>query len=95
MYLGELGPPLGKTGLTGGTYPSLARSLGEVKLYAIFSLRRKNLSFRGVILSSGRSLLSLRGITLSPYQPLGNLPLALSFGITGLFAFFFGTVLEE
>ena len=74
--------------MTGGTCPSPAFSLEEVKLFAIFSLVEKTLPFREVILSSSRNLLLLRGTTLSPYPPLGNLPSALSFGKTGLFAFF-------
>ena len=62
------------------TYPSLAFFLGEVKLSTIFSPREKILPFRGVILSSCRNLLLLRGTTLSPDPPLGNLPSALSLG---------------
>ena len=92
MYLGELCPPLGKTCLIGGTCPSPAFSLEEVKFFAIFSLEGNNLPFRGVIISYDRNLLLLRGTNLSPDPPLGNLPLALSLRKTGLFAFFLGTV---
>ena len=48
LYLGELGPPLGKIGLTGGICLSRVFSLGEVKLSTIFSLEEKNLPFGGV-----------------------------------------------
>ena len=65
MYLGKLGPPPGKTGLTSGTCPSHAFSLEEVTLFVIFSLEEKNLPFRGLILSSGRNIFLLRGTTLS------------------------------
>ena len=92
LYLGELGQPLGKTGLTGETCSSPAFSLNEVKLSAIFSLGEKNLPFGGVILSSGRNLLLLRGTTLSTYPPLRNLPSTLSLEKTSLFTFFLGTV---
>ena len=61
-------------------------------MFAIFSLEGKNLPFGGVILSSRRNLLLLRGITLSPDPPLRNLPFAISIGKTGLFAFFLGIV---
>ena len=64
LYLGELGPPPKKTGMIGGTCPSIALSLGEVKLSIIFSLEDKNLAFGEVILFSGRNLLLLRGTTL-------------------------------
>ena len=92
LYLGELGPPPRKPGMTGGTCPSPTFSLKEVKLFAIFSLRGKNLPFGGVILSSSRNLHLLRGATPSLNPPLGNLPLALSLGKIVLFAFFLGTV---
>ena len=78
LYLEELGPPFGKIGMTEKTCPSLAFFLAEVKLSTIFSLREKILSFGGVILSSCRNLLFLRGTTLSPDPPLRLLPFALS-----------------
>ena len=78
LYLGEMGPPFGKIGLTGETCPSLAFFLREVKLSAIFSPREKILPFGGVILSSYRNLLLLKGTTLSPYPHLGHLPSTLS-----------------
>ena len=53
MYLGELGPPPGQTCMTGGTCPSPAFSLKEVKLSTIFSLGGKNLPFGGVNLPLG------------------------------------------
>ena len=90
LYLGELGPPLRKTGLIGGTCPFPAFSLEEVKLSIIFSIGGKDLPFGGVILSSGKNLLLLRGTTLSLYPSLKNLPSALSLGKTGLFTFFLG-----
>ena len=80
LYLGELGPPFGKIGLTRETCPSFAFFHGEVKLSAIFSLGEKILPFGRVILSSCRNLLLLRGTTLSPDPPLGHLPSALSLG---------------
>ena len=86
LYLRELGPSPRKTTLTGETCHSPAFSLREVKLYAIFFLRGKNL--RGTILSSSRNLLLFRGTTLSPYPLLRNLPSALSLGKAGLLTFF-------
>ena len=77
LYLGELGPFPGKTCMTGETCSSLAFSLGEVKLFAIFSIGEKNLLF-GVILSFSRNFLLLRGTTLSPYPHLENMLYALS-----------------
>ena len=81
LYLGELGLPFGKIGVTGETCPSFAFFLGEVKLSAIFFPREKILPFRGMILSSCRNLLLLRGTTLSPDPPLGHMPFAFSLGI--------------
>ena len=92
LYLGELGPPLRKTSLTRETCSSPTFSLGEVKLHAIFSIGEKNLPFGGVILSYGRNLLLLRGTTLSPYPPLGNLSSALPLEKTSLSAFILITV---
>ena len=80
LYLRELGPHFGKIGLIGETCHSLAFFLGEVKLFEIFSHGEKILPFRGVIISSNRNLLLLRGTTLSPNPPLGHLPSALSLG---------------
>ena len=60
MYLGELGPPPGKTRVTGGTCPSPAFSLEEVKLSTIFSLGGKNPPFRGVNLPLGEKALFLK-----------------------------------
>ena len=72
LYLGELGPTFGKTGLTGGTCPDPAFSLegvnlplGEKTLFleehslnqpVSFSLRALNLPHRGVGLSTTFSL---------------------------------------
>ena len=92
LYLGKLGPPLGKIGLAGGTCPSLTFSFEEVTLSIIFSLGGKNLPFGPVILSSGINLLLLRGTTLSLNPPLGNLPSTLSLGKISLYAFFLGIV---
>ena len=80
--LGELGQPSGKIGLTGETCPSLAFFLGEVKLSTIFPPRENILPFGGVILSSYRNLILLKGTTLSPNPPLGHLSSVLSLGIT-------------
>ena len=65
MYLGELGPPLGKIGMIGGTCPSLAFFVEEVKLSTIFSLGGKNLPFRGVNLLLGEKALFLEEYSLN------------------------------
>ena len=83
LYLGELGPPFAKIGMIGETCPFPPFFLGEVKLFAIFSLGEKILPF-GVILSSYRNLLLLRGATLSPDPPLGHLPSIISLGTVTL-----------
>ena len=59
MYLGELSPFPGKIGLAGGTCLSHVFSLGEVKLFAIFSLEEKNLPFGGLNLLLGEKSLFL------------------------------------
>ena len=93
LYLGELGPPFGKIGFTRETCPFLAFFLGKVKLSTIFSHGEKILPFGGVILSSCRNLLLLRGTTLSLDPPLGNLPSAISLGtITFPITLLFGGV---
>ena len=98
VYLGEIGPPSRKIGLSRETCLSLTFFLGEVKLSAIFSLEEKNLpleevkfSLVNIILYLGEmgppfGKIGLSGETcLSPAFFLGQLtfPIDLSFrGVT-------------
>ena len=91
--LGELGLYHRKTGMAGEICLSPTLFFGEVKLSTIFYLEEKNLPLEEVIQYSCRNLLLLRGTTLSPDPPLGNLPSALSLGtVTFLTAFSFREV---
>ena len=80
--LGELGLPLGKTGMAGETCLSPTRFLGEVKLSAIISLKENNLYLGEVKLSLVNFILYLG--EMGP--PFGNIGLS---GETCLFPAFF------
>ena len=84
MYIGELGAPPRKIGMTGGKCLSYVFSPGEVKLSTIFSLEDKNLPFGGVNLPLREKALFLKEHFMNLFMSFSLGALNLPYGGVGL-----------